>query len=103
MAGFAPSRLMRLLTFALFASCTLTLPAADPIERREKRLEGIISPASRARFAAKTKADAAYIKNVSESYRSADRVEVYLLELSIGHDPGYAPNPGDPVFPIRPY
>ncbi len=41
--------------------------------------------------------------SVADTFKTADRVEIYLLEFSIGEDTRHAPKKGDEVFPVRPY
>lgn len=84
----------------LFAASTLAVAdngvAVDQID-------AILTDASVKRWEARSKVDREYRAAVATAFKFADRVEIFLLDLSMGSDAAYAPKEGDAVFPIRPY
>lgn len=79
-----------------------TVLAADA-DKTTERIESIRAEASRTRWEAVFKADREYRAALAKTFQFADRVEVYLLDFSIGEDTAYTPKEGDAVFPITPY
>jgi hypothetical protein len=83
----------------LLTSSSLTADA----EKTSARVEKILTDASYKRLDAISKADREYRAALATTFQLADRVEVYLLDFSIGKDAAYIPKDDDAVFPIRPY
>src|SRR4051794_31158512 len=61
-------------------------------------INAVLSDAKHRRQEAMRKADREYRVAVSETLRLADRVEVFLLDFSMGRDPAFEPKDDDGVF-----
>jgi hypothetical protein len=88
----------------LFLALLLTGSAfAADAESTDQRIARIMEEAQMKRFDGYAKVDREYRAAISTTFKFADRVEVYLLDFSIGKDAAYRPKKGDEVFLIRPY
>jgi hypothetical protein len=82
----------------LFPVIFLATAAGD-----DERIEVILSDAGSKRSDAIAKADADYRAAVASTFRFADRIDVFLLDFSMGADGKYKPKEEDESFSIRPY
>ena len=87
----------------LFAILLAASAFAADADKTSERIESILSDASGKRYDARAKADREYRAAAATAFKFADRVEVFLLDFSIGDDAARAPKDGDELFPIRPY
>ncbi len=87
----------------LFVVSFLGASAADDATKTEARIDDIVHQAFSKRYDAHSKADRDYRATVATTFQFADRIEVYLLDFSIGEDPTYQLKDDDEGFPIRPY
>ena len=98
-----PSPVKKAFSLLLFLAAQFGTFAADPAPKVAEKIFTILSDASRKRFEATIKADRDFRNAVSKTFAFADRVEVFLLDHSIGKDAAYQPKDGEQTFPIRPY
>ena len=87
----------------LLALCFVPVVAADDDKQSvDQQINAILWQAGQQHFEAVTKADQEYRAAVAKTFQFADRIEVFLLDFSMGADPAYEPKKGDAVFEIRP-
>lgn len=94
---------MRALIVLLLWIATSSLKAAETDTKIEERVGAILHKADFERYAAIAKVEREYRRAVAKTFQFADRVEVFLLDHSVGVDPAYKPKEDDETFPIRPY
>jgi hypothetical protein len=83
-------------------AASVSAVAADA-EKLWERVDRILEQADTKRLEAIAKADREYRLAMAEALKLADRVEVFLLDFSMGEDAAYALEDGDAAFPIAPY
>lgn len=94
---------MKAIFALLFSAVSLTGWAADDDAKVSESISAIRSDAESKRFEDIDKAQKAFRVAVAKTFQFADRVEVFLLDYSIGEDAAYKPKDGEEAFPIRPY
>jgi hypothetical protein len=94
---------MKAIFALLFSAFSLTGWTADDDAKVSESISAIRTDAERKRFEAIDKAQRAFRVAVAKTFQFADRVEVFLLDHSIGTDAAYKPKNGEEAFPIRPY
>jgi hypothetical protein len=69
----------------------------------DKEVRAIVSQAEEEHFDSIEQANHQYRATLAKAFRFADRIDVFLLDFSMGADPAYEPKPEDEVLEIRPY
>lgn len=87
----------------LFVAAFSVIYAAEDDAKLLERISTIRSEAESKRFDGHEKVDRDFRTAVAGTFQFADRVDVFLLDYSIGKDLAYKPKVGDETFPIRPY
>ena len=87
----------------VFLATQLAALAGERDPKKTENASAIIDAAAQKRMDVMLEADLEYRIAFAKAFQFADRVEVFLLDFSIGKDEAYKPKEGDATFPIHPY
>ena len=94
---------MKTILSLLFAAISFSVRAAEDDAKIYQDISDIRFAAEGKRFDAYGKADREFRTEIAKTFQFADRIDVFLLDHSIGKDAAYKPKGREEAFPIRPY